>query len=125
MARPQPSVKIQQERLAGEPPPTIGDSPAASKRESPGGEPWGNDHAVNIRLSIPLFFTRWYLTIVAGKERRNRERRTQERRKHPVTRFGNLVFAAGCGLVFGLAALSVFQLAAAHVLLRLGVMQLP
>ena len=122
MNQPMQSVKIQQERLADEPPQTIGGNPAASKRKSPGGEPWGNEHAINIRLSIPRFFTRYYVTIVAGKERRSRERRVQERQKHPLTGFGNLVFAAGCGIVFGLAALSAFQLATAYVLLRLGVM---
>ena len=38
-------------------------------------EAWASDHAVNIRLSIPLVFRRFYVTIVAGTERRDRERR--------------------------------------------------
>ena len=45
-----------------------------AKRQSPGGTPWSNDHPVNIRLSIPLLAGRFYLTIVAGRERRSAER---------------------------------------------------
>ncbi len=98
---------------------------SGSGRKSPGGERWGIDHPVDIRLSIPFLFARCYVTIVAGKERRSRERQASERQKHPVLKYGNLVFAAGCGLVIGLAMLSLFQLATAHVLQQLGVMVLP
>ncbi len=125
MTQQQQSVDIQQERLAAEPPEKTPGNIPASSRENPGGESWGNDHAVNIRLSIPLLFSRYYVTIVAGKERRSRERQASERQKHPVLKQGNLVFAAGCGLVIGLAMLSLFQLATAHVLQQLGVMVLP
>ena len=27
---------------------------------------WGSDHPVNIRLTIPLLFRKYYITIVAG-----------------------------------------------------------
>ena len=32
---------------------------------------WTSRHTINIRLSIPFFFGRYYLTVVAGKERRS------------------------------------------------------
>jgi hypothetical protein len=34
-----------------------------------------SSHPVNIRLTIPLLFRDFYVTIVAGPERRGRERR--------------------------------------------------
>ncbi len=83
-----------------------GDS-SASLRKSPGGEPWWNDHPVNIRLSIPFLFTRYYVTIVAGKERRSRERRTSEYRKHSLLKVGNVLFIVAVQIVCCLAVLYV------------------
>ncbi len=100
----------------------MSDNSSASTRKAPGGEPWGNDHPVNIRLSIPLLFTRYYVTILAGKERRSGERVASERKTHPQMKLGNLVFMAACGTICGIAALSMFQLATAYVLLRSGMM---
>ena len=124
MTMPQPAEKAQQGGLAGKPA-AFGGKPPAPAGKRPSGEPWSDDHPVDIRLSIPLPFARYYVTIVAGKERRGRERLASERRKHPVLKRGNLVVAAGCGLVCGLAMLSIFQLATAQLLQRLGVMVLP
>lgn len=64
---------------------------------------WADDHAVNIRLSIPLVFRRFYVTIVAGPERRDRERLEAERAKHPVCKLGNIVFLGYSGLIVMLA----------------------
>ncbi len=102
----------------------MGDNASASPRKAPGGEPWGDDHPVNTRLSIPLLFGRYYVTVVAGKERRSGERLASERKKHPLMRFGNIVVMAACGTLCGLVALSMFQLATAYVLLRSGTMVL-
>ena len=124
MTKTQPSATTPQEWLAGDPAAFDSNPPAPSGKRL-GGETWGNDHAVNIRLSIPFLFARCYVTIVAGKERRSRDRQAGERQNHPVLKRGNLIFAAGCGLVCGLAMLSLFQLATAHVLQELGVLVLP
>ena len=124
MTNIQPSATTPQEWPAGEPAASGSDTPAPTDRRI-GAEPWGNGHPVNIRLSIPFFFARCYVTIVAGKERRSPERRADERQNHPVVKRGNLVFAVGCGLVCGLAMLSLFQLATTHVLRHLGVIVLP
>ncbi len=124
MTKPQQSLERQHERLEQETREELSDNSSASVRKAPGGEPWGNDHPVNIRLSIPLLIGRYYVTIVAGKERRSGERLANERKKHPFMKLGNLVVMAACGTICGLAALSMFQLATAYVLLRYGMMTL-
>ena len=122
MTKPQQSLERQHERLERETREGLSYNLSASVRKAPGGEPWGNDHPVNIRLSIPLLFGRYYVTIVAGKERRSGECLASERKKHPFMKLGNLVVMAACGTICGLAALSMFQLATAYVLLRSGTM---
>ncbi len=122
MTKPQQALEIQEERLAEETREGVSDKLYASVRQSPGGEPWGNDAPVDIRLSIPLLFGRYYVTIVAGKEHRSGERLASERKKHPLMKLGNLVIMAACGTIFGLAALSMFQFATACALLRSGAM---
>lgn len=52
---------------------------------------WGT-HQTDIRLTIPLFSRRYYLVLLAGEERRSKARRIAERRQHPVTTAGNLLF---------------------------------
>ncbi len=124
MTKPQQALERQHERLERETREGLSDNSSATVRKAPGGEPWGNDHPVNIRLSIPLLFGRYYVTIVAGKERRSGERMASERKKHPLMKLGNLAVMAACGTICGLAALSMFQLATAYVLLRSGTMTL-
>ena len=124
MTKPQQSLERQHERLEQETREEWSDNSSASVRKAPGGEPWGSDHTVNIRLNIPLVFGRYYVTIVAGKERRSGERLASERKKHPLMKLGNLAVMAACGTICGLAALSMFQLATAYVLLRSGMMTL-
>ncbi|MEE9296255.1 MAG: hypothetical protein V3W34_15010 [Phycisphaerae bacterium] len=124
MTKPQQSLERQHERLEQETREGVSDNASVSPRKAPGGEPWGNDHPVNIRLSIPLLVGRYYVTIVAGKERRSGERLASERNKHPLMKLGNIVVMAACGTICGLVALSMFQLATAYVLLRSGAMVL-
>ncbi len=124
MTMPQQSLERQHERLEQEAREGLRDNDSASPRKAPGGEPWGNAHPVNIRLSIPLPFGRYYVTLVAGKERRSGERLASERNKHPLMKLGNIVVMAACGTICGLVALSMFQLATAYVLLRSGTMVL-
>ncbi len=72
-------------------------------------------YPVNIRLNMPFFGTRYFLTLVAGADRRNAERRLRERRLHPLRTVGNLVFvlaAIGC---FYLAAVALLFLGSALV----------
>ena len=101
-----------------------GAAPGIAQRSAPGGESWDR-HPVNLRLSIPLPFGRYYVTLVAGKERRGAERLASERRKHPLLTFGNLAVFFGLGCVCGLALLALFQLASAYLLTQLGIMVPP
>ena len=71
---------------------------------------WGGPHTINIRLTIPLLVSSFYLTIVAGRERRSTERQRGERRLHPLLKIGNVVMFLVFGTVAGLALLSVLQL---------------
>ncbi len=100
-------------------------APGIAQRSAPGGESWGNDHPVNLRFSIPLPFGRYYVTLVAGKERRSAERLASERRKHPLLTFGNVAVFFGLGCACGLALLALFQLASAYLLTQLGIMVPP
>ncbi len=69
--------------------------------ETPRAERWGSHHPVNIRLSIPLFARRYYLTVIAGKEQRSTERLAEEREKHPLTTTANMIFLFTVGFVLG------------------------
>ncbi len=69
--------------------------------EAPRAERWGNHHPVHIRLSIPLFARRYYVTVVAGKEQRSTERLADEREKHPLTTTGNMIFLFTVGFILG------------------------
>lgn len=74
----------------------------------PGSSGAWSGHPINLRLSVPFLHTRFYLTIVAGRERRPEDRRQQERSAHPVVTFGNALFAIGVSTLItlmGLAAL--------------------
>jgi hypothetical protein len=90
--------------------------PGIANRESPGGMPWESDHPVNLRLSIPLPFKRYYVTIVAGEERRSAQRRVEDRQKHPIKTTANVIVVSAAGTVLGLAIFGAIQLLAIHLM---------
>jgi hypothetical protein len=97
--------------------------PADSLRRAASGvRPWSSDHPINLRLSIPSPFGRFYLTLVAGRERRNPERRAEERRRHPLVTLGNMIFLFSFGMVLGLAFLAMVQLGLVYVLEQQGIL---
>jgi hypothetical protein len=61
--------------------------------------PW-RSHPVDIRISIPLPFRRFYVTIVAGPERRSSARRASDRRSRQLASFGNVLFVLAVVAVF-------------------------
>jgi hypothetical protein len=67
------------------------------------------EHPVDIRLSIPLPFGRYYLALVLGPERRNDARRKAESNSRRVVTPANLLFILTIVVLFygvlGLAAL--------------------
>jgi len=93
----------------------------SGRKDQSGAKEWGR-HPVNVRVSVPLGFGRYYVTIIAGRERRSRDRLVAERHKHPLISFGNLGVFFTFGVICGLAALAVIQFGVAYVLLRSGAM---
>ncbi len=70
---------------------------------------WANRHRVDIRMSVPLLFSRYYLTVLSGPEGRGRRRRGEDGKTSPFRRLANVAFigivAAGFYTVAGLALL--------------------
>jgi hypothetical protein len=68
-----------------------------------------NGHKVDIRLSLPLPFGRYYLALVLGPERRRPERRATESAARRLMTAANMAFVLAIVVVFygvlGLAAL--------------------
>ncbi|MBB4285218.1 hypothetical protein [Roseospira goensis] len=65
-------------------------------------------HAIDARLSIPLFRRRFYLVVLAGRELRAPGRRARERDHHPLLTLGNVLFlAAVVGVVYALALVAL------------------
>ncbi|WP_071518511.1 hypothetical protein [Geitlerinema sp. PCC 9228] len=60
---------------------------------------FGNDqwqqHPVDIRTTISLVGLKFYLVILAGREKRSRDRLRQEREWHPVWKPGNIAVLFG------------------------------
>ncbi len=64
---------------------------------------WGK-HPTDVRLTIPLFSKRYYVVLLAGEERRSRERIRAERRQRPLATGGNIALLVGlvtAGTIFG------------------------
>ena len=53
---------------------------------------WWSNHLVNLRFSLPLIFKRYYLVLLAGEERRSKERLREERSLHPISTLPNILF---------------------------------
>ena len=61
-------------------------------------KPW-RDHSVDLRVSVPIPYRPFYLTLIDDPEKRSTERRGLERMKHPLLKAGNVVFIIGSTLV--------------------------
>jgi len=49
-------------------------------------------HPVDIRLSIPTLFNRYYMVLLGGPERRDAGRLAEEKLRHPFQKVGNFLF---------------------------------
>lgn len=74
---------------------------------------WGQ-HPLNLRVSLPIPLGSWYVTLVAGKERRCKERLVQERKKHPLETIPNLLFLLSVGVFTTALMLIVVMLVLIH-----------
>ena len=92
------------------------DEPRIEGRRASGAVSWDNTHPVNLRLSIPVFFQRYYFTLAAGKERRSPERLAAERQKHPIKTTGNVICLFAMGSLLGLAGFGAIQWVAVYMM---------
>ncbi len=91
-------------------------APPAKSRVQYAGHEWTAEHPLNIRMSIPFIFGRYYITIVAGKERRARARLALDKRQHPLDTPGNVVFLFLIGLIATAGSVTVGYMLLAHLL---------
>lgn len=78
------------------------------------GRKWSSDHPLNIRVSIPLAVGRYYIALIAGKERRARARIALDRRQHPLGTSGNILFLAFIFTIATAGSCAVFYFLLAH-----------
>ncbi len=118
-------AKTRERASAVEPQDSLGGlgEPGIADRKTPDGAPWEGDHPINLRLSIPLLFKRYYVSIVAGEERRSPERRVEERQKHPIKTIGNLTVLLAAGTVVGISLFTLVQVVGHWVLMQTGWVQ--
>ena len=64
---------------------------------------------IDMRFSVPFLPQPFFVTLIAGRERRGSQRLVQERERHPLNSWGNLatfvVFSTLCGTGFFFASL--------------------
>ncbi|MEA5577852.1 hypothetical protein [Anabaena sp. UHCC 0451] len=53
-----------------------------------------HEHPIEIRISVPIPLLRFYLVLLAGEERRSKQRLQYEKSLYPVWTFGNILFLA-------------------------------
>jgi hypothetical protein len=70
----------------------------------------GGNHKVDVRVSLPPLFRRYYFAIFSGTEKHSRVRRRSEARLHPIFRAANKVFLSLL-LVFALFSVIGFLFA--------------
>ena len=69
------------------------------------GQRQGEPPTINLRLSFPVPPGRVYLAIMAGRDRRGRGRRKEDRRQNPLRTMGNTMFVIAASVVlYALAA---------------------
>lgn len=85
------------------------------QRHKYAGREWSSDHSLNIRISIPLGVGRYYITLVAGKERRARARLALDRRQHPLDTPGNVLFLAFVVTIATAGSATLFYFLLAHL----------
>jgi len=53
-----------------------------------------DDHPVDVRLSIPVLWRRFYFVLLVGPERRSAERRKYERARRPTRAIADMILFA-------------------------------
>ncbi len=95
-----------------------------TKEETRAGPLWESDHLVDLRLSVPLFFKRYYVTLIAGEERRGPERLAAMRQIHPINSTGNRSVSFATGTFVGICLCIFVLLVGRWVMMETGWIQL-
>lgn len=66
----------------------------AALREAAAGRS-GEPHPIDIRLSVPTPWGRYYFALFGGREKRSAARRASDRRMRPLATPANVLFAGG------------------------------
>lgn len=66
-------------------------------------------HPVDIRLTVPLLWKKFYVVLVAGPERRSQQRLRSDRSKNPIWTFRNVFFVLFLVCAGMLTSLGLFQ----------------
>ena len=82
----------------------VNEETESSATEAFGARWLGRDHLLNIRVSLPLLFGRYYVVLLAGKELRSAERRKEERQNHPLWTTANTTILFAGGFIVGALA---------------------
>lgn len=67
-------------------------------------------HTIDLRLSIPWIWTRFYLVVLVGEEKRSASRRRLEAAKHPVWTVCNFIAIMSTTSLLGFGLISLIQL---------------
>ncbi len=89
---------------------TLTEEQAEALRDAAGQtRPW-RKHPIDIRLTAPMGSRRLFVTLVAGADKRNPDRRAKDREIHPIRTASNMLF-------IGIAVVALYAVAGAIALL--------
>ncbi len=69
-----------------------------------------DSHSLDLRLSCPTPFGRYYITLIGGCDRRSGARRDKDRSFRPLVTIGNIAFFASVTVIAGLTAVGILGL---------------
>lgn len=88
---------------------TFSDDQLNAVKQAFGARSWGS-HPVDIRYSTPIPFLRFYLVLLAGRERRSRQRLRSQKNMYPLWTPGNIIAIAIFGAMVATSAIALFSI---------------
>ncbi len=68
-------------------------------------------HPVDLRFSLPILRLRFYLVLLAGRERRSKKRLRSQKGLYPLWTFGNIVFIIGFLIILFASTFTILSVA--------------
>ncbi|MEA5515390.1 hypothetical protein [Nodularia sp. UHCC 0506] len=68
-----------------------------------------NRHALDIRVSLPIPGLRFYVVLLAGKERRSKKRLQYEKGVYPLRNPVNILFLSVLFIILSTSSITIFQ----------------